>query len=1058
MEAMSGNLANWGDSGAGRRCYNQKARFDTLLCFNCKWLLVLLVALNCVFVSQVAFALGPLVVYSKEDASYDDIIYSRSFSSSWGTEGTAVDTNISGALTNHVAVTRPDGREQAVVAWATGSTDVHVTIYNGTNWDNGSGSPYADAKVITGVSSVYAAAYEQNSGQLLIAVGSGTAQMKYYLWDGSSWVIDGSTQSFASLTQTVQLIRMASKPGAGEIALMANDGTNCVGLIWDGSANTWGSEQKLNTDSVSLHYAAAVTYMQTGTYGGRALFVWDETYVDGYYTYHRLNSREWTGASWQSAIELNGDQVPAVYRLEMAADPNSDDILLVFQYSNGAIQAMPYTGGYAYPYSIATGYGNVNYNRPFNAIFESASGHSGHALIVFSDGSQLKSWHIPSISVLSTYTLSTIGSSSTDCYWIELARTADGATIHLVAQDDYSTTTGDYLIAYTWNNTAWTSQGNLTTGLLVYLDSSRGTKPFALTLQPPAPALTQAHYRWRNDDGYELPPSGTVTVDAVRTYSTTGTVKTSSATIAHPVSSGANRLLLVGVTFWPGSSQTVTSVTWNSTEGLTYIKDISYGTSIRTELWGCFPVATGTHNVVVNLSAPTTYLTVGVISFTGVDQSTPYGTPVTATGSSMSASITVASASNEMVLSVAGAGTNNFNFTSITGGTQRWNLSAATSTKGASGTASGAASVTISHGLSNTNGWAIIGLAIKPARATFALAEDSKIGIAKSTPMRLRFLVSNTDGISSGSVQYQLKFQETATCTSGTYTAVPTTATDKWQIVGSTYITDAEATVDSTGLTNPVGYTFVAGQAKDAGNTTGGINLTVSQFTEMEFSLQATASATAGGDYCFKLFYSTGAELNTYTNYAQARVNGTTAIKLLSFSAPGAGDAVRVGWTTAQEFENKGFNLYRATSLSGPYVKLNGGLIPSGSLSSEGRDYEFIDTAVSRGAIYYYRLDDVDVSGTVTPNGPVCVDWDGDGIPDDWEIVYGLNPAVNDANLDSDGDGVANWLEYARGTNPFNRGYRRGRDPRRGGEEKSGVFGRSQQPQRGSERAGDRLR
>ena len=50
----------------------------------------------------------------------------------------------------------------------------------------------------------------------------------------------------------------------------------------------------------------------------------------------------------------------------------------------------------------------------------------------------------------------------------------------------------------------------------------------------------------------------------------------------------------------------------------------------------------------------------------------------------------------------------------------------------------------------------------------------------------------------------------------------------------------------------------------------------------------------------------------------------------------------------------------------------------------------------------------------------MCVDWDGDGIPDDWEIAYGLNPGVNDAGLDSDGDGVPNWLEYQRGTDPFN--------------------------------------
>ena len=319
--------------------------------------------------------------------------------------------------------------------------------------------------------------------------------------------------------------------------------------------------------------------------------------------------------------------------------------------------------------------------------------------------------------------------------------------------------------------------------------------------------------------------------------------------------------------------------------------------------------------------------------------------------------------------------------------------------------------MTMSWNIGNNIIWAMSGVSLKPATtATNALAEDSKIGIAKSTTMRLRFLVSNTNSNNSGSVQYQLKFQETATCTSGTYTAVPTTATDKWQIVNSYHITDAEATVDSTSLTNPGGYTFVAGQLKDAGNTTAGITLDASQFTEMEFALQATANATAGGDYCFKLVNSTGAALNTYTNYAQARVNGATAIKLLSFSATGAGDAMRVGWTTAQESENKGFNLYRGTSPAGPFEKLNGGLIPSGSVSSEGRDYEFIDPAVSRGAIYYYKLEDVDVRGTHTPHGPVCVDWDGDGIPDDWEIAYGLNPGVNDANLDSDGDGVPNWL------------------------------------------------
>ena len=152
-----------------------------------------------------------------------------------------------------------------------------------------------------------------------------------------------------------------------------------------------------------------------------------------------------------------------------------------------------------------------------------------------------------------------------------------------------------------------------------------------------------------------------------------------------------------------------------------------------------------------------------------------------------------------------------------------------------------------------------------------------------------------------------------------------------------------------------------------------------------------------------------------------AYVTTPTAIDLVSFTATGAGAGVRVAWQTAQESENKGFELYRAESAGGPFVKLNGLLISSGSVGGEGRDYEFVDTGVSRGTRYYYKLEDVDVSGAVTPHGPVCVDWDGDGLPDDWEQAYGLDPAVNDAALDSDGDGVANGLEYARGTHPLMR-------------------------------------
>jgi hypothetical protein len=47
-----------------------------------------------------------------------------------------------------------------------------------------------------------------------------------------------------------------------------------------------------------------------------------------------------------------------------------------------------------------------------------------------------------------------------------------------------------------------------------------------------------------------------------------------------------------------------------------------------------------------------------------------------------------------------------------------------------------------------------------------------------------------------------------------------------------------------------------------------------------------------------------------------------------------------------------------------------------------------------------------------------AVDSDGDGMADDWENFYGLNPNLNDSTGDADGDGVSNINEYNLGRNP----------------------------------------
>ena len=47
-------------------------------------------------------------------------------------------------------------------------------------------------------------------------------------------------------------------------------------------------------------------------------------------------------------------------------------------------------------------------------------------------------------------------------------------------------------------------------------------------------------------------------------------------------------------------------------------------------------------------------------------------------------------------------------------------------------------------------------------------------------------------------------------------------------------------------------------------------------------------------------------------------------------------------------------------------------------------------------------------------------DTDSDGMPDAWEVLYGLNPYdPTDASLDEDNDGIMNVKEYQQGTNPL---------------------------------------
>ena len=111
------------------------------------------------------------------------------------------------------------------------------------------------------------------------------------------------------------------------------------------------------------------------------------------------------------------------------------------------------------------------------------------------------------------------------------------------------------------------------------------------------------------------------------------------------------------------------------------------------------------------------------------------------------------------------------------------------------------------------------------------------------------------------------------------------------------------------------------------------------------------------------------------------------------------------GWTNLQEY-NAGTN---------PVVADN----PLVSVATSGRWVADTWIASTAGGgwtlVEMWALSGVFTADTVGREP----DPDGDGLPDKWERLYGLDEKVADEQLDPDGDGMTNLQEYNAGTNPM---------------------------------------
>lgn len=157
---------------------------------------------------------------------------------------------------------------------------------------------------------------------------------------------------------------------------------------------------------------------------------------------------------------------------------------------------------------------------------------------------------------------------------------------------------------------------------------------------------------------------------------------------------------------------------------------------------------------------------------------------------------------------------------------------------------------------------------------TSLAAQDSQATVVGTTPVRLRFLITNTGDTTN--YTYRLEYAPyTTQC--GSWTAVPATATtEAFNMYNTSNYTDQTASTNvSSGpavITDPGGsFTFTAGKLVSNTSNSAAVTLTSGQFTEIEYAFQANSNATNPA-YCFRLT-NAGTPLDAYTNYPILNIN-----------------------------------------------------------------------------------------------------------------------------------------------------------------------------------------
>jgi hypothetical protein len=128
----------------------------------------------------------------------------------------------------------------------------------------------------------------------------------------------------------------------------------------------------------------------------------------------------------------------------------------------------------------------------------------------------------------------------------------------------------------------------------------------------------------------------------------------------------------------------------------------------------------------------------------------------------------------------------------------------------------------------------------------------------------------------------------------------------------------------------------------------------------------ATDSMEAGGNpkniaEIYDYYDNHGLGLVNYSNW----LTGEVPVELASFTAQEQDGAVVLNWATQTEQDNLGWNVLRSALANGPFVQVNGRLVPGAGTSAMPHVYSYTDATAVTGT-YYYQLEQIDRGGSIT--------------------------------------------------------------------------------------------